>query len=123
MTVPCSFPDDLRALQLEIIRIRAAYEAHCRSLPWSVEPMIGVPYEQPFTDGCGEPVIDPDSPGCTPEQIEADRMFRTKIAELAAAIHAHPWWAEIPAGEGVDAPVALKPVGNEQQTAEPSASG
>ncbi|WP_327686539.1 hypothetical protein [Streptomyces sp. NBC_00467] len=78
--------------------------------------MIGVTYERPLTDGRMESVIHPDSPGYTPGQIEADRSFRSKIVELAAAIHAHPWWAEVPKGEGVGANMALEHVDDERPT-------
>ncbi|MEJ8632088.1 hypothetical protein [Streptomyces sp. MS2.AVA.5] len=118
MSTPYSFPDDLRALQLELSRVRAAYEAHCHTLPWSVNPMTGVTYERPLMGGRVEPVAHPDSPGYTPEQFEADRTFRSKLVELAAAIHAHPWWADVPKGEGVDARMALKHVEAEQPAAE-----
>lgn len=84
--------------------------------------MIGVTYERPLAGGRTEPVIDPDSPGFTPEQIEADRTFRSKIVALTVAIYAHPWWAELPMGKGVGARTALKHVDDEQPAAEPASS-
>jgi hypothetical protein len=114
------FPDDLRALQLQIDRARAEYVQHCRSLPWSVEPMIGQSYERPLMGGRTESVVHPDSPGYTPEQIEAGRRYRAQILELATAILAHEWWAEVPPGGRVDAQMALKNIGKEQP-AEPTA--
>lgn len=117
-----SFPDDLSALQLELDRVRAAYEEHCRSLPWSVEPMIGRNYERPVMGGRTQTITHPDSPGYTPEQIETDRQFRSRILELAAAVLAHDWWAEVLAGERITAQMALKHIGDRQEAAEPVAS-
>lgn len=53
--------------------------------------------------GRTETIAHPDSPGYTPEQSETDRRLRTAIVTLAAEILAHPWWAEVPAGQRVDA--------------------
>ncbi|MFD3442598.1 hypothetical protein ACFWU3_34495 [Streptomyces sp. NPDC058685] len=122
MSSPYAFPDDLTALQLELDRVRAAYEEHCRSLPWSVEPMIGRNYERPVMGGRTQTITHPDSPGYTPEQIEADRQFRSKILELAAAVLAHDWWAEVPAGEKLAAQMALKHIGDKQPLAESAPS-
>ncbi|MFF7206225.1 hypothetical protein [Streptomyces sp. NPDC008141] len=119
---PYAFPDDLTALQLELDRVRAAYAEHCRSLPWSVEPMIAQSYERPVMGGRTQTVTHPDSLGYTLEQIEADRQFRSKILELAAAVLAHDWWEEVPAGEKIAAQMALKHIHNAPPLAESAAS-
>ncbi|MGW3628023.1 hypothetical protein [Streptomyces sp. NPDC000880] len=114
MSTAYPFPDELRALQLQLDRVRAEYEQHCRSLPWSVEPMIGRAYERPLMGAAVETVTFPDSPGYTPEQIDADRLYRSRLLELATEILMHEWWAEVPQGEKVAARMALRHIGDEQ---------
>lgn len=122
MSHPYSFPDDLTALQLQLDQVRAAYSEHCHALPWSVEPMIGRSYERPIMGGRTQTITHPNSPGYTPEQIEADHQLRSKILDLAAAILTHGWWAEVPAGGKIAAQMALKHIGDDQPLAESAAS-
>ncbi|MFE1500464.1 hypothetical protein ACFW89_36050, partial [Streptomyces albidoflavus] len=40
---PYGFPDDLKQLQARLHKAHADYQALCRTLPWSVEPLPGWP--------------------------------------------------------------------------------
>ena len=50
------FPVRLRALQLQLDRVHRAYREHCRTLPWSVEPMVGRTYERSGMGGVSQTV-------------------------------------------------------------------
>lgn len=102
------FPDRLRALQLQVHRVRAQYERHCRELPWSVEPMIGRTYERPLMGSVIETVTYPDSPGYTLKQLTQDKRLRRRLLRLSMAVVTHEWWATLPPSERVDARMALK---------------
>ncbi|MER7625787.1 hypothetical protein [Streptomyces sp. NPDC126503] len=91
------FPDDLRDLQAELHRARAAYAALARTLPWSVEPHPGWPgTAHPHTGeitGGREP-----SPGYTPEQTAEEERLRRLVTDLSAAVSTHPYWNTLELG-------------------------
>ncbi|MFE0733940.1 hypothetical protein [Streptomyces sp. NPDC058855] len=91
------FPDDLRDLQAELHRTRAAYTALCRTLPWSVEPHPGWPgTAHPHTGeitGGREP-----SPGYTPEQTAEEARLHRLLTDLSEAISPHPYWDTLDLG-------------------------
>lgn len=97
-----AFPQDLYDAQTELHRIRAAYEALCRGLPWSVDPASGWSGEKALHSEYRRDV--PDSPGYTPEQTAQEsctgpvcwscpswcRSIRTGQRSNAA-----PWWTHV----------------------------
>lgn len=95
-------------LQARLHRARAEYEALCRTLPWSVEPMPGWPgTKHPHTDeitGGREA-----SPGYTPEQLAEDTRLRTLVRDLSIEVSTHPYWGSLEHGPKVlEARMALK---------------
>ncbi|MET7760142.1 hypothetical protein ABZT27_36455 [Streptomyces sp. NPDC005389] len=102
------FPADLRDLQARLHRARAEYQALCRTLPWSVEPMPGwESVQHPHTGeltGGREP-----SPGYTPEQAARERRLWDLVRELSIEVSTHPFWSKAERGPAlVDARMALK---------------
>ncbi|WP_326654979.1 hypothetical protein [Streptomyces sp. NBC_01750] len=108
MSTATRFPDRLRALQLQLHRVRAQYQDLCRELPWAVEPTVGRTYERQLMGSVTQTVTFADSPGYTPQQITLERQLRRRLVRLSAALITHPWWAALPTGEQVDARAALQ---------------
>ncbi|MFF7183559.1 hypothetical protein [Streptomyces sp. NPDC008121] len=85
------FPQDLIDAQLRLHQARAEYEAHCRTLPWSVEPMEGWPGTvHPHTGevtGGRAP-----SPGYTDEQKAEDARLQALVRDLSIEVSTHPYW-------------------------------
>ena len=105
---PYKFPDDLKQLQAQLHQAHADYQALCRALPWSVEPMPGwPPVKHPHTDeltGGREA-----SPGYTPEQVAEERRLWDLVRELSIEVSTHPYWSKPERGPAlVDARMALK---------------
>jgi hypothetical protein len=97
------FPSDLRAGQEELHQVRAELLALLKRLPWSVEPLDG------FSDDGGWRKIErPASPGWTEdEQAEVEKL-RERERELAVFVTCHRYWSDLPAGDRVEARMALK---------------
>ncbi|MFD3334651.1 hypothetical protein ACFWV1_18630 [Streptomyces sp. NPDC058700] len=105
---PYGFPEDLKSLQARLHQARAEYQALCRTLPWSVEPLPGWPGTvHPHTGeatGGREP-----SPGYTPEQAAEERRLWDLVRELSIAVSTHPYWSELELGPDlIAARMALK---------------
>ncbi|MFE7547044.1 hypothetical protein [Streptomyces gardneri] len=105
---PYGFPDDLKQHQARLHQAHAEYQALCRTLPWSVEPMPGwAPVKHPHTDeltGGREA-----SPGYTSEQVVEERRLWDLVRELSIAVSTHPYWSKPERGpELVAARMALK---------------
>ncbi|MFE4177174.1 hypothetical protein ACFRR7_34925 [Streptomyces sp. NPDC056909] len=103
-----AFPQDLYDAQTELHRIRAAHEALCRGLPWSVAPASGWSGEKTLHSGYRRDV--PDSPGYTPEQTTQESRLRARLLELSIVVSEHPYWATLERGAVVDARMELKRV-------------
>ena len=116
MSETYAFPDRLCALQRQLDRVQRDYREHCRTLPWSVEPMIARTYQRPGMGGVSQTITHPDSPGYTPEQQAVDQRLRRRLLRLAVAVATHEWWASAPAGERVDARMALKQLCRAEQS-------
>ncbi|MEU3981677.1 hypothetical protein AB0F77_16500 [Streptomyces sp. NPDC026672] len=97
------FPSDLLAGQEELHQVRAELSALLKRLPWSVEPLDG------FSDTQGWRMVErPASPGWTAdEQAEVEKL-RRREHELAVFVSGHRFWAEVDAGERVEARMRLK---------------
>ena len=105
---PYGFPYGLKQLQARLHQANAEYQALCRTLPWSVEPLPGwPPVKHPHTDeltGGREA-----SPGYTPEQIAEERRLWDLVRELSIEVSTHPYWKKPEQGPGlVEARMALK---------------
>ncbi|WP_338675211.1 hypothetical protein V1460_21155 [Streptomyces sp. SCSIO 30461] len=102
-----SFPPDLIDAQRRLHETRTAYEALCRTLPWSVEPLPGWPgTEHPHT---GEVTGGrDDSPGYTDEQRTEEARLRGLLVELSEEVVTHPHWATYEREAVVKARMALK---------------
>ncbi|OKJ62441.1 hypothetical protein [Streptomyces sp. CB02261] len=105
---PYGFPDDLKSLQARLHQARAEYQALCRALPWSVEPLPGWPGTvHPHTGevaGGREP-----SPGYTPEQAAEEKRLWDLVRELSVAVSTHAYWSKPERGpELIAARMALK---------------
>ncbi|MFC8765816.1 hypothetical protein ACFUAG_34570 [Streptomyces sp. NPDC057193] len=105
---PYGFPEDLKSLQARLHQARAEYQALCRALPWSVEPLPGWPGTvHPHTgevSGGREP-----SPGYTPEQAAEEKRLWDLVRELSIAVSTHPYWSKPERGpELIAARMALK---------------
>ncbi|MET7718629.1 hypothetical protein [Streptomyces sp. NPDC005407] len=100
------FPDDLCNAQLRLHETQAAYQALCRTLPWSVEPAEGwtgvegqySSYRRAF----------PASPGWTDEQKAEVARLRGLVLELSIEVSTHPYWATLQGSAVVEARMALK---------------
>jgi hypothetical protein len=100
---PYEFPSDLLAGQEELHQVRAELSALLKRLPWSVEPLDAF-----SDDGGWRKVERPASPGWTAdEQAEVEKL-RQREHELAVFVSTHRFWAEVMAGERVDARMKLK---------------
>ncbi|MFJ7990267.1 hypothetical protein [Streptomyces sp. NPDC096351] len=106
---PLQFPLGLKNLQADLHRAHAEYQALCRSLPWSVEPLPG--WEAKINPNTEE-IITPGreaSPGYTPEQVAEEKRLWDTVRELSIALSTHPFWAGLEQGPArVDARMALK---------------
>ncbi|MEU2225747.1 hypothetical protein [Streptomyces sp. NPDC018347] len=115
MATTYDFPSDLLAGQEELHQVRAELSALLKRLPWSVEPMDG------FTDDTGWRRVErPASPGWTEdEQAEVEKL-RRREHELAVFVSTHRFWAEVAAGDRMEARSRLKhaPVGTEGERGE-----
>ncbi|MFH8371382.1 hypothetical protein [Streptomyces sp. NPDC018031] len=98
-----TFPPDLLAAQLELHQTRAEYDALCRTLPWSVEPMDG--WED--TDRW-QPRRRPASPGYTAEQLAEVQRLHERLRELSTVVSTHPFWASLEREKVVEARMQLK---------------
>ncbi|MFI5688275.1 hypothetical protein [Streptomyces sp. NPDC051636] len=103
MAATYDFPSDLLAGQEELHQVRAELSALLKRLPWSVEPLDG------FSDDNGWRKVErPASPGwTTDEQAEVEKL-RQREHELAVFVSCHRFWAEVAAGDRVDARMKLK---------------
>ncbi|MPY31363.1 hypothetical protein FNH09_08635 [Streptomyces adustus] len=103
MATTYDFPSDLRAGQEELHQVRAELSALLKRLPWSVEPLDG------FSDHNGWRKVErPASPGWTAdEQAEVEKL-RQREHELAVFVTCHRFWAEIAAGDRMEARTRLK---------------
>ncbi|KAB7832516.1 hypothetical protein [Streptomyces mobaraensis] len=99
------FPDQLLADQRALDQAREELSALAAPLPWSVEPMPGWSSD-PDRDR-GYRSERPDSPGWTPEQLQAVTALRRRVLELSIAVSTHPYWASVTEGV-VEARMALK---------------
>ncbi|NUK01119.1 hypothetical protein [Streptomyces lunaelactis] len=109
MSTAYRFPDRLRALQLQVHRVRTQYEAMGRELPWSVEATGGWSSTTKTYSPLGDRITAfPASPGWTTEQIGQYARLRRRLVRLSAAVITHPWWSSRPTGEQVVARMALK---------------
>ncbi|MGW6744825.1 hypothetical protein ACWGDX_29510 [Streptomyces sp. NPDC055025] len=99
------FPQDLRDAQTELHRTRAAYQALCRRLPWSVEPAPGWSGERTLYSEYRRDT--PDSPGYTPEQKSEEDRLRARLRDLSIQVSQHPYWAALERGAVVDARMEL----------------
>ncbi|MFE1230289.1 hypothetical protein [Streptomyces sp. NPDC058745] len=101
------FPEDLLDAQRALHRARAEYEALCRALPWSVEPMDGWPGDtHPHTGvvtGGREP-----SPGYSDEQAADEKRLWALVRELSIQVSTHPHWATVDVGDRMQARMDLK---------------
>ncbi|QGZ53311.1 hypothetical protein GPZ77_34335 (plasmid) [Streptomyces sp. QHH-9511] len=102
-----TFPQDLIDAQLRLHQARAEYEALCRTLPWSVEPLDGWPGQvHPHTGevtGGREP-----SPGYTDEQKTEVARLQALVLELSLAVSTHPHWETLEGEKRVQARMELK---------------
>ncbi|MGW2641994.1 hypothetical protein [Streptomyces sp. NPDC001348] len=103
MAATYDFPSDLLAGQEELHQVRAELSALLKRLPWSVEPLDG------FSDEGGWRKVErPASPGWSAdEQAEVEKL-RRREHELAVFVSCHRFWAEVAAGDRVDARTKLK---------------
>ncbi|TQK49883.1 hypothetical protein FBY35_0160 [Streptomyces sp. SLBN-118] len=109
MSTAYRFPGRLRALQLQVHRVRAQYEAMGRQLPWAVEATEGWSSTTKTYSPLGDRITTfPASPGWTEEQIDQYARLRRRLVRLSAAVITHPWWSSVPTGEQVDARMTLK---------------
>ncbi|GAA3122181.1 hypothetical protein GCM10010521_06700 [Streptomyces rameus] len=108
MATTYEFPSDLLACQEELHQVRAELSALLKRLPWSVEPMDG------FSDDTGWRKVErPASPGWSEdEQAEVEKL-RRREHELAVFVSTHRFWAEVAAGDRVEARTRLKHVREE----------
>ncbi|MFD9003470.1 hypothetical protein ACFV0T_21250 [Streptomyces sp. NPDC059582] len=103
MATTYDFPSDLRSGQEELHQVRAELSALLKRLPWSVEPLDG------FSDDNGWRRVErPASPGWTAdEQAEVEKL-RLREHELAVFVSCHRFWAEVAAGDRMEARTRLK---------------
>ncbi|WP_255951623.1 hypothetical protein [Streptomyces odontomachi] len=103
MAATHDFPGDLLAGQEELHQVRAELLALLKRLPWSVEPADG------FSDDNGWRKVErPATPGWTPDEQAQVEKLRERERELAVFVSSHRYWFELPAGDRVDARMALK---------------
>ncbi|MGG8408028.1 hypothetical protein ACM614_16125 [Streptomyces sp. 12297] len=105
--MPYDFPPRLRALQLQLHRVRAQHLAPCAELPWSAEPMAGWKASEHRYSHRGDV---PDSPGYTPEQADAVHRFHRRMLRLSRLVLTDPYWTSLDGEQLVDARMALKRV-------------
>ncbi|MGG8410013.1 hypothetical protein ACM614_27315 [Streptomyces sp. 12297] len=101
------FPPRLRALQLQLNRVRSRYLALCAELPWSAEPVAGWKADEYRYSHRGDV---PDSPGYTPEQAEALAHLYRRLLRLSRLVLTDPYWQTLEGEQLVDARMALKRV-------------
>lgn len=107
-TTTYDFPEDLLTAQQELNQVRAALEALCERLPYSVEPLEG--WQRPEGYWLAVSPTYPDSPGWSEQEQQEVAALRERERELSAAIVTHAFWGEVAGPERLDARSKLKHV-------------